>query len=270
MDNGQNGQKYKSCKKAMNELTEEEQTRYHKNIILQDVGLDGQLKLLNAHVLIVGAGGLGSPILLYLAAAGIGHIGIVDADKADLSNLQRQIIHQTKDVGKFKVESAKEKIIAMNPHVQVTTYQQFLNTENAKKIINPWDFIIDATDNFTAKFLINDTCVLLHKPFSHGSILRFEGQTFTYLPGTACYRCFYEEPPLPGTVPNSSQAGVLGAIAGIIGTIQTAETLKYFLGTGKLLTNRLLTVDAKSMCFHTIKVKKRANCRICASVDANT
>jgi len=247
----------------MIDLTEEQIKRYSRHILLQDVGLEGQEKLLNAKVLIIGAGGLGSPVALYLAAAGVGHIGIVDADVVDLSNLQRQVIHQTKDLNTPKVESAKEKMIAINPDVEVTTYHTFLASDNAEEIIKPWDFIIDATDNFPAKFLINDACVRLGKAFSHGGILRFQGQTFTHLPGTACYRCFFKEPPPAGAVPTSSQAGVLGAIAGMLGTIQAAEALKYFIGVGELLTDRLLTFDAKTMNFRTIKLKKRASCEIC-------
>lgn len=247
----------------MIDLTEEQIERYSRHILLQDVGLEGQEKLLNAKVLIVGAGGLGSPVALYLAAAGVGHIGIVDADVVDLSNLQRQVIHQTKDLGTPKVESAKEKMIAINPDVEVTTYHDFLDSHNAEEIIKPWDFVIDGTDNFPVKFLINDACVRLGKAFSHGGILRFLGQTFTHLPGTACYRCFFKEPPPAGAVPTCSQAGVLGAIAGMLGTIQAAEALKYLLGVGDLLTDRLLTFDAKTMNFRTIKVKKRASCEIC-------
>jgi molybdopterin/thiamine biosynthesis adenylyltransferase len=247
-------------------MTEEQQIRYRKNILLQEVGTDGQQKLMDARVLIMGTGGLGSPVSLYLAAAGIGHIGIVDADAVDVSNLQRQVIHFTKDVGRLKVESAKEKILAMNPNVEVTTYPFFLNTDNAQEIIQPWDFIIDATDNFQAKFLINDTCVMLDKPFSHGSILRFQGETFTHLPGTACYRCFFREQPADGSVPTANEVGVLGSVAGITGTIQATEVLKYLLGTGELLTDRLLTFDALTMNFHTIHIKKRNDCEICGHV----
>ena len=247
----------------MIDLTEEQIERYSRHILLQDVGLEGQEKLLNAKVLIVGAGGLGSPVALYLAAAGVGHIGIVDADVVDLSNLQRQVIHQTKDLGTPKVESAKEKMIAINPDVEVTTYHDFLDSHNAEEIIKPWDFVIDGTDNFPVKFLINDACVRLGKAFSHGGIRRVQGRTFTHLPGTACYRCFFKEPPPAGAVPTCSQAGVLGAIAGMLGTIQAAEALKYLLGVGELLTDRLLTFDAKTMNFRTIKVKKRASCEIC-------
>ena len=229
----------------MIDLTEDQIERYSRHILLQDVGLEGQEKILNARVLIVGAGGLGAPAVMYLAAAGVGHIGIVDADVVDLSNLQRQIIHFTKDVGRPKVESAKEKMLAINPDVEVTTYHEFMDSSNA------------------VKFLINDACVMLGKAFSHGGILRFRGQTFTHVPGSACYRCFFKEPPPAGAVPTCSQAGVLGAIAGMLGTIQAAEALKYILGVGELLTNRLLTFDAKTMNFRTIKVKRRPNCEIC-------
>ncbi|EFI70780.1 MULTISPECIES: HesA/MoeB/ThiF family protein [Segatella] len=247
------------------ELTEEQIERYSRHILLQDVGVEGQEKINNARVLIVGAGGLGAPAAMYLAAAGVGHIGIVDADVVDLSNLQRQIIHFTKDVGVKKVESAKEKMLAINPDIEVTTYHEFLYSDNAREIIKPWDFVIDGTDNFPVKFLINDACILENKAFSHGGILRFNGQTFTHIPGSACYRCFFKEPPPAGAVPTCSQAGVLGAIAGMLGTIQAAEALKYILGVGDLLTNRLLTFDAKTMNFRTINVKKRDTCEICGS-----
>lgn len=246
-------------------FTEQQIERYSRHILLQDVGVEGQEKLLNAHVLVIGAGGLGAPASLYLAAAGVGTIGIVDADVVDLSNLQRQVIHFTKDVGVAKVESAKEKMQAINPDVKVETYHEFLYSGNALDIIKDYDFIIDGTDNFPVKFLINDACVLAGKPFSHGGILRFNGQTFTHLPGTACYRCMFKEPPPPGAVPTCSQAGVLGAIAGMLGTIQAAEALKYIIGIGDLLTNRLLNFDAKTMNFRTIPVKHRDSCAICGS-----
>ncbi len=249
----------------MMDFTEEQIKRYSRHILLQDVGVEGQEKIMNARVLVVGAGGLGAPVSLYLAAAGIGTIGIVDADVVDLSNLQRQVIHFTKDVGVAKVESAKEKINAINPDVKVDTYQEFLDASNAIDIISGYDFIVDGTDNFPVKFLINDACVMAGKPFSHGGILRFNGQTFTHLPGTACYRCLFKEPPPPGAVPTCSQAGVLGAIAGMLGTIQAAETLKYFTGVGELLTDRLLTFDAKTMRFTTVKVKRRDTCPICGA-----
>ena len=249
----------------MIDFTEQQIERYSRHILLQDVGVEGQEKLLNARVLVIGAGGLGAPASLYLAAAGVGTIGIVDADVVDLSNLQRQVIHFTKDVGVAKVESVKEKMQAINPDVKVETYHEFLYSGNALDIIKDYDFIIDGTDNFPVKFLINDACVLAGKPFSHGGILRFNGQTFTHLPGTACYRCMFKEPPPPGAVPTCSQAGVLGAIAGMLGTIQAAEALKYIIGIGDLLTNRLLTFDAKTMNFRTIPVKHRDSCAICGS-----
>ncbi|WP_036904724.1 HesA/MoeB/ThiF family protein [Prevotella sp. AGR2160] len=249
----------------MIDLTEEQIERYSRHILLADVGLEGQEKIMNAKVLIVGAGGLGSPVALYLAAAGVGTIGIIDADNVDLSNLQRQVIHFTKDVGKPKVESAKEKMQAINPDVKVNTYKEFLYSGNALDIIKDYDFVIDGTDNFPVKFLINDACVMLGKPFSHGGILRFKGQTFTHVPGSACYRCMFKEPPPAGAVPTCSQAGVLGAIAGMLGTIQAAEALKYITGVGELLTNRLLTFDAKTMDFRTIPVKQRDSCPICGS-----
>ncbi|MCQ2217956.1 MAG: HesA/MoeB/ThiF family protein [Paludibacteraceae bacterium] len=249
----------------MFDFTEEELNRYSRHILLQDVGVEGQEKIRNAKVLIVGAGGLGAPVGMYLAAAGIGTIGIVDGDVVDVSNLQRQIIHTTADVDRWKAESAKETIQAINPHVNVKTYKEFLEASNALDIIKEYDFVVDGTDNFPVKFLINDACVMAGKPFSHGGILRFEGQTFTHVPGSACYRCMFKTPPPAGAVPTCSQAGVLGAIAGMLGTIQAAETLKYFTGVGELLTNKLLTFDAKTMNFRKFNVKKTGACPICGS-----
>jgi molybdopterin/thiamine biosynthesis adenylyltransferase len=247
----------------MYDFTEDDLVRYSRHILLQDVGVEGQEKILQGRVLVVGAGGLGAPVALYLAAAGVGTIGIVDGDVVDLSNLQRQIIHFTPDVGRAKVESAKEKIKQINPNVKVNTYKEFLTSSNALDIIKDYDFVVDGTDNFPVKFLINDACVMAGKPFSHGGILRFEGQTFTHLPGTACYRCMFNCPPPAGAVPTCSQAGVLGAIAGMLGTIQAAETLKYLTGVGELLTDQLLTFNAKTMDFRKIKVRKRDTCPIC-------
>lgn len=247
----------------MVDFTEEELNRYSRHIRLKGVGLEGQEKIHEGKVLVVGAGGLGSPVLMYLAAAGVGTLGIIDGDKVDLSNLQRQIIHSTADVDCWKADSARVSVEAINPHVKVLVYKEFLNAENAKEIIKNYDFVIDGTDNFSVKYLINDVCVELGKPFSHGGILRFEGETFTYTPGNACYRCMFESEPAEGSVPNSSQAGVLGAIAGMLGTIQAAEALKYLTGVGELLTNKLLTFDAKTMDFRKIKVKKRCSCPAC-------
>jgi len=226
--------------------------------------LEGQEKILNSKVLIIGAGGLGAPIALYLAAAGVGTIGIVDFDTVDLSNLQRQVIHFTDDVGKLKVDSAKTKMNLINPNVKVNAYNEFLNSKNILPIIKEYDFIIDGTDNFASKFLINDACVKEKKPYSHGGILRFEGQTMTVLPGeSACYRCVFNAPPPENAVPTCSQAGVLGAIAGMLGTIQAAEALKFITGIGDLLTNRLLTFDAKNMNFRNIKLHPNSKCGIC-------
>jgi molybdopterin/thiamine biosynthesis adenylyltransferase len=249
----------------MIDFSEEQIERYSRHILLQGVGIEGQEKIMNAKVLIVGAGGLGAPVGLYLAAAGVGRIGVIDADVVDLSNLQRQVIHFTSDVGVPKVESAKAKMQAINPEVQVDTYHEFLDSSNALDIIKEYDFVVDGTDNFPVKFLINDACVMAGKPFSHGGILRFNGQTFTHVPGSACYRCMFKEPPPVGAVPTCSQAGVLGAIAGMLGTIQAAETLKYITGVGELLTDRLLTFDAKTMNFRTVHVKRRDNCELCGA-----
>ena len=250
-------------------LSEEQIERYSRHIILQDVGGEGQEKILNSKVLIIGTGGLGAPAALYLAAAGVGNLVIIDSDVVDLSNLQRQVIHFTPDVGKPKVESAKEKIAEINPDVNVTAIHDLFRADNALDIIKDYDFIIDGTDNFPAKFLINDACVMGEKPFSHGGILRFDGQTMTYVPGSASYRCVFNGPPPPNSVPTCSQAGVFGAIAGMLGTIQAAEALKYIIGKGDLLTNRLLIFDALKMNFRTVNVKpNQERLKITKLVDA--
>ena len=240
-------------------LTEEQIERYSRHIILQGVGGEGQEKILNSKVLIIGTGGLGAPAALYLAAAGVGTLGIIDGDVVDRTNLQRQVIHFTPDIGKPKVESAKEKIAEINPDVKVNAMHDLFRADNALDILKEYDFIIDGTDNFPAKFLINDACVLAKKPFSHGGILRFDGQTMTVVPGSASYRCVFDAPPPPNAVPTCSQAGVFGAIAGMLGTIQAAEALKYIIGKGELLTNRLLIFDALKMKFRTVKVKPNKN-----------
>lgn len=246
------------------EFTEERLERYSRHILLQDVGIEGQQKIFDAKVLIIGAGGLGSPIALYLAAAGVGTIGIADADTVDISNLQRQVIHFTRDLGRAKVESAAEKMRAINPDVTVRTYHEFLLAANIRPIVREYDFVIDGTDNFAAKFLINDACVLEGKPFSHGGILRFNGQAMTVLPGqSACYRCVFHAPPPRGSVPTCSQAGVLGAVAGMLGTIQAVEALKFITGVGSLLTNTLLSFDAKTLDFRKIHFKRSARCPVC-------
>ena len=236
-------------------LNEEQIERYSRHIILQDVGGVGQEKICNAKVLIIGTGGLGSPAALYLAAAGVGTLGLIDGDVVDMTNLQRQVIHFTPDLNKPKVQSAKEKIAQINPDVKVNAMEDLFRADNALDILSDYDFVIDGTDNFPAKFLINDACVMAKKPFSHGGILRFDGQTMTVVPGSASYRCVFKEPPPPNAVPTCSQAGVFGAIAGMLGTIQAAEALKYIIGKGDLLTNRLLIFDALKMNFRTVNVK---------------
>ena len=241
-------------------FTNEQMERYSRHIILQEVGVKGQKKLLNGKVLIIGAGGLGAPAAMYLAAAGVGTIGIVDADEVDLSNLQRQIIHGTADVGKAKVKSAKETMNAMNSDVVVNTYREFVTSENIMDLIADYDFIIDGTDNFPAKFLINDACVMAKKPFSHAGIIRFKGQLMTYVPGEGpCYRCVFKDPPPKDAVPTCKQAGVIGAMGGVIGSLQAMEAIKYLIGVGDLLTGKLLTYDALKMEFHTIKLPKDFN-----------
>jgi len=245
-------------------LTEEQIERYSRHIILEQVGGVGQEKLLSSKVLIVGAGGLGSPAALYLAAAGVGTIGIIDADKVDLTNLQRQIIHHTSDLGVEKVKSAENKMRAINPEVTVKTYHQPAKAGNIREIIREYDFVIDGTDNFPAKFLINDACYFEKIPFSHAGILKFYGQLITVLPGeTTCYRCIFNAPPPAGAVPSCSQAGVLGVLAGVIGSLQATEAIKYLLGLGRLLTDTLLTYDALEMEFRAVKLNRNPNCPLC-------
>ena len=246
-------------------FTNEQIERYSRNIILKEVGAKGQKKLLGGKVLIIGAGGLGAPAAMYLAAAGVGTIGIADADVVDLSNLQRQIIHATKDVGIPKVQSAKETMEAMNPDVTVNTYHTFVTSRNILDLVKDYDFIIDGTDNFPAKFLINDACVMAKKPFSHAGIIRFQGQLMTYVPGEGpCYRCVFKNPPPPDAVPTCKQAGVIGAMGGVIGSLQAMEAVKYLLGVGDLLTGYLLTYDALKMEFRKIKLPEHVhNCAVC-------
>jgi len=250
----------------MIDFTPEQLERYSRHILLADVGVEGQEKLRQARVLVVGAGGLGCPAALYLAAAGVGAIGIVDADAVDLSNLQRQIAHFTRDVGRAKVESAKEKMLAINPDVEVTTHKTYLRADNIRAIVRGHDFVIDGTDNFPTKFLVNDACVMEGVPLSHGGILRFDGQTMTILPGaSSCYRCAFRSPPPPDVVPTCSQAGVLGAVAGMLGTIQAAEALKFITGAGELLTDTLLSFDAKTMNFKKTALPRQKDCPLCGT-----
>jgi len=245
------------------DFTDKQLERYSRHILLNEIGVEGQEKLLSSSVLVIGAGGLGSVALLYLAAAGVGTLGISDGDKVDMTNLQRQIIHFTADVGVDKVISAGDKISALNPDVHIRIHG-FVNEKNILDILKDYDFIIDGTDNFASKFLINDACVISGKPFSHGGILRFQGQTITVKPGeSACYRCIFEAPPQENAVPTCSTAGVLGSIAGMLGTVQTTEAIKYLTGTGEPLYNSLLTFDAMDMSFRKIKLHRNQSCRVC-------
>jgi molybdopterin-synthase adenylyltransferase len=244
-------------------LREDQIVRYSRHILLKGVGGIGQEKLLASRVLVVGAGGLGSPIALYLAAAGVGTIGIVHFDRVDLSNLQRQVLHGTADVGRPKIDSARESLERINPDVKIVTLQERLGAENARQVIRGYDFVVEGTDNFPTKFLVNDACVFEGKPFNQGGILRFQGQTMTYEPGHACYRCVYLEAPPKGAVPTCSEAGVLGAVAGMLGTVQAAEVLKYLLGVGETLTDRVLMFDALTMDYRTVRVRKNPRCPIC-------
>ncbi len=249
------------------DFTEQQIERYSRHIILSEVGVEGQEKLLNSKVLIIGTGGLGAPAAMFLAAAGVGTIGLVDRDVVDLSNLQRQIIHQTKDVGKLKAVSGRETINEMNPDIKVIEYHTFVDSSNIMDIIKDqdYDFIIDGTDNFAAKFLINDACVLAKKPFSHAGIIRFHGQLTTYIPdnNTPCYRCIFKQPPPEGVVPTCREAGVLGVMGGVIGTLQATEAIKYILGLGDSLAGYLLTYDALDMEFRKIKIKHNKKCGVC-------
>lgn len=253
-------------------LSDEQLERYSRHITLKEIGVRGQKKLLAAKVLIIGAGGLGAPAAMYLAAAGVGTIGIADCDKVELSNLQRQIIHTTDDVGKTKVQSAAEAINALNPDVTVKTYHEYVSSKNIAAMIEEYDFIIDGADNFPTKFLINDACVLGHKPFCHAGILRFEGQLMTYVPGVSpCYRCIFEAPPPKDAVPSCREAGVIGAMAGIIGSMQALEAVKYITDQGDLLTGSMLIFDGLKMQWRKIRLPKRNHsCPICGDLPSIT
>lgn len=246
-------------------LTTQEQSRFNRQIIMPEIGLEGQEKLKNSKVLIIGAGGLGSPVALYLAAAGIGTIGIVDNDRVDISNLQRQIIHGESMEGIKKAESAKQSMKRLNGNVNVETYMCRITPENISGIIEKYDFVIDAVDNFETKFLINDACVIAKKPFCHGGVIRFNGQVMTYVPGQgACYRCVFEEIPKRGSSPKCYTVGVLGTVVGIIGCIQATEAVKYLTGAGELLTGRMLIVDGLTMNIRTAKFGNGVkSCRVC-------
>src|SRR5579864_5805827 len=245
-------------------LSKEEILRYSRHLIMPEVGMEGQLKLKNAKVLLVGAGGLGAPLGMYLAAAGIGRIGVVDFDVVDYTNLQRQVIHGTSDVGRKKLDSAAETMHEINPYVTIDKHETALSSENALQIFKDYDLIVDGTDNFPTRYLVNDACVLTGKPNVYGSIFRFEGQITVFgYPGGPCYRCLYPEPPPPGLVPSCAEGGVLGVLPGIVGTIQAAETLKLIIGKGEPLIGRLLLFDALAMKFRELKLRKNPECPAC-------
>jgi molybdopterin/thiamine biosynthesis adenylyltransferase/rhodanese-related sulfurtransferase/molybdopterin converting factor small subunit len=247
-------------------LTNDEVKRYSRHLIMPEVGVDGQRKLKAAKVLCIGAGGLGSPVAMYLAAAGVGTLGIVDFDTVDFSNLQRQILHGTPDVGRSKLASAKDKLSALNPEIDIQTFETALSSQNALKLFEPFDIIVDGTDNFPTRYLVNDACVLLGKPNAYGSIFRFEGQASVFATKDGpCYRCLYPEPPPPGLVPSCAEGGVLGVLPGLIGVIQATETVKLIMGIGEPLIGRFLIYDALKMRFRELKLRKDPDCPVCGT-----
>ena len=249
---------------ATSALSNQEVARYSRHLIMPEVGMDGQLKLKAASVLCIGAGGLGSPVALYLGAAGVGRIGIVDFDVVDYSNLQRQIIHGTPDVGRPKLESARDRLTEINPEVTVVTHDVALSSANAIDLLSGYDIIVDGTDNFPTRYLVNDACVILGKPNVYGSIFRFEGQVSVFATKDGpCYRCLYPEPPPPGLVPSCAEGGVLGILPGVIGTIQATEAVKLIIGIGEALINRFMIYDALRMRFRDLKLKKDPECPVC-------
>ena len=251
---------------ALPELTNDELGRYSRHLILPEVGMEGQQRLKAAKVLCVGTGGLGSPLALYLAAAGIGTLGLIDFDVVDASNLQRQIIHSTRDIGRKKIDSAQEKLNALNPALNVVKHDTMLTSANALEIFAQYDIIADGTDNFQTRYLVNDACVLLNKPNAYGSIFRFEGQASVFATEEGpCYRCLYPEPPPPGLVPSCAEGGVLGILPGLVGVIQATEVIKLILGKGEPLIGRLLLVDALTMRFRELKLRKNPDCPVCGA-----
>ena len=248
------------------ELSRDELLRYSRHLILPDVALAGQKKLKAARILLIGAGGLGSPAALYLAAAGVGTLGIVDFDVVDITNLQRQVLHGTSEVGRLKLDSAHDRIADINPNVRVEMHETRLTSENALDILREYDVVVDGTDNFATRYLTNDACVMLGKPNVYGSIFRFEGQASVFaLPDGPCYRCLFPDPPPPGMVPSCAEGGVLGVLPGIVGTIQATEALKLVLGIGESLSGRLLLIDALTMRFHSVRVERDPTCPACGT-----
>lgn len=249
------------------EFTEDEVLRYARHIILPNIGGEGQRKLVGSRVLVIGAGGLGSPAAMYLAAAGVGTLGILDFDRVDVTNLQRQLLHDTADVGRPKVESAKERINELNPNVEVISHDVALTSENALEILEGYEVIVDGTDNFPVRYLVNDATQILGKPLVYGSIYQFEGQATVFLPGpnVPCYRCLFPEPPPPGTVPSCAEGGVFGVLPGIVGSIQAVEAIKLIVGVGDPLVGRLLLFDSLAMEFRTVKLKWDPHCPVCGN-----
>src|SRR5262245_21518486 len=249
----------------MTNLSNEEIRRYSRHLIMPEFGMEGQRRMKEGSVLLIGTGGLGSPLALYLAAAGVGHIGLVDFDVVDESNLQRQIVHGTSTLGVRKTESAKRRLLDLNPNVEVTTYEEQVTSENAFELMRPYDLIVDGTDNFPTRYLTNDASVMLGKPNVYGSIFRFEGQATVFYPreGGPCYRCLYPEPPPPGLVPSCAEGGVLGVLPGVIGTIQATEAIKLIMGIGETLVGRLMLYDALAMRFRELKLRRNKDCPVC-------
>ncbi len=251
---------------ALPQLTPAEIRRYSRHLIMPEVTIEGQRKLKAASVLLVGAGGLGSPLALYLAAAGVGRLGLVDFDVVDLSNLQRQVLHGTPDIGRTKLESARDRIAHVNPNVRVDVHETRLTSLNALGIMGDYDIVADGTDNFATRYLVNDACVLLGRPNVYGSIFRFDGQVSVFAaPGGPCYRCLYREPPPPGLVPSCAEGGVLGVLAGLVGVIQATEVIKLILGAGDPLIGRLLLIDALGMTFRTVRLRRDPDCPACGT-----
>ncbi len=251
--------------------TREELDRYARHIILPEVGAEGQRRLKQTSVAVVGAGGLGAPLLLYLAAAGVGRIGIVEMDTVDLSNLQRQVLYATTDVGRSKAEAARERVVALNPHVRVEVHPVRLTSENALGILGAYDVIVDASDNFPTRYLVNDAAVLLDKPLVYGAIYRFEGQVAVFHhAGGPCYRCLFPKPPDPGAVPNCAEAGVFGVLPGVVGSLMAAEVIKLILGVGEVLAGRLLLYDALAASFRTVRFPRNRNCPVCGDAPSVT
>src|SRR3989338_4163993 len=249
----------------MSNFTNDQIERYSRQIILPNVGGKGQEKILKAKVLIIGAGGLGAPCSFYLAAAGVGRIGLVDSDKVELSNLQRQIVHTTADAGAPKTESGKKRLNALNPEVKVVAHQIRLDSTNILGIIKEYDIIVDGSDNFPTRYLVNDACVIAKKPLVHAGIFRYDGQIMTIVPGAGpCYRCLFPEPPPPGAVPSCQEGGIFGAVAGVLGVLQANEVLKFILGAGQLLAGRMLIFNALDSTFRTVKVPKDKDCPVCS------